>query len=149
MDSVFISACQGAGLALAAGLLAGALTGAAGLTGPARTGVAIAAIATGAALFALSLDASHHAAWPGVVGGAIAVLPAFALASSVVTGAGRRSGASNPAVVGMVAVFAAVLAGLSLVVAPVSLLALAAIVALLASRRGREARKYEGLRVLR
>jgi hypothetical protein len=42
-----------------------------------------------------------------------------------------------------------VLAGLSLLVPPVSLLAVLALVWLAAARRRRAARKYEGLRVLR
>jgi hypothetical protein len=49
----------------------------------------------------------------------------------------------------MVAVAAAALAGLSILLPPVSLAVLAALVWLGLSRRRRAQRKYEGLRILR
>jgi hypothetical protein len=147
MDSAFTAYCEGVGLALAAGLLAGAVSGAIG-PGSRRTLAALGAIA-GAVLFYLSLNSSDHAAWPGPILGTVIAVPGFLVACGVVIGASSRAGSSPPAVAAMVVVFALVVAGLSLVIAPISLFFLAVVVALLTTRRRRESRKHEGLRVLR
>ncbi len=147
MDSAFTSYCQGVGLALAAGLLAGALSGAIGV-GSRQPMAALGAI-VGAVLFFLSLHGSDHAAWPGPILGIAVSLPGFAVASGVVAGAARRAEGSDPTIAAMAGGSAVVIAALSLVIAAVSLLALVAVVALLLMRRRREARKHEGLRVLR
>ena len=55
------AACQGLGLALATGALAGAP----GLRGSAGTALALVAAVAGAVLFGLSLDAEDHPMWPG------------------------------------------------------------------------------------
>jgi hypothetical protein len=147
MDSVFTAGCQGVGLALACGLLAGALSGALGASS--RQALALLGALGGAVLFFLSLNGSDHTAWPGIPVGALVSLPAYAVASGVVAGASGRAEGGTSTIAGMVGVFALAVAGLALVIAPVSLVALAVVVALLVLRRRRESRKHEGLRVLR
>jgi hypothetical protein len=146
MDSTFVSGCEGAGLALASGLVAGSLAGAGN---PARRPLAVLAAAAGAALFAVALDSSGHRFWPGLLLGPLCAVLAYTLAASLVAGAARRRGAGAGTLAGFVALAGLVVAALALVVAPVSLAVLAAVIVLVVARRGREGRKYEGLRVLR
>jgi hypothetical protein len=141
---LFLAACQGLGLALAAGVFAGA----SGRRGALSMVLLAAAVAGGGLLFALSLSADDHRAWPGWVAGALAAGFAFTVANDVAQGAAARPGASG-ATGAYIALAALALAGLSLVLSPVALAALAALLWLAASRRGRAARKYEGLRTLR
>jgi hypothetical protein len=145
VDSTFIAACQGAGLALAAGILAGAPGRSDGLGSLLEFAGAIA----GAVLFAVSLDASDHTSWPGYFAGAALALLAYLVARDVAAGAAGRAGAGSGAISAFVALAALVLAGLSLVVQPISIAAFVAIVVLGVARRRRAGRKYEGLRVLR
>ena len=145
MDSTFIAACQGAGLALAAGILAGAP----GRSGAVGAGLQALAAVVGALLFALSLSDSHHTAWPGYVAGAALALFAFMVARDVAAGAAGRAGAAVAAISGFIVIFALVLAALSLVIEPIAIAALVALVVLAVARWRRAGRKYEGLRVLR
>jgi hypothetical protein len=145
VDSTFIAACQGAGLALAAGILAGAL----GRTGAVGAGLEALGAAAGAFLFAISLSDSDHTSWPGYFAGAALALFAFMVARDVAAGAAGRAGAAAVMVSAFITVFGLVLAGLSLLVEPVSIAALVALVVLAVARRRRAGRKYEGLRVLR
>jgi hypothetical protein len=145
MDSTFEATCQGIGLALAAGMLGGALGRTDGLG---RLLTAFAA-AGGAALFAVSLSGSDHPAWPGIPVGAILGVIAYVVARDIVVGASQRTESGGLTIPGFVVLSAFVLAGLSLVLAPVSLVALAAVIYLALARRSRAQRKYEGLRVLR
>jgi hypothetical protein len=149
MDT-FLEGCQGLGLALAAGMLAGTLAALVPREG-ALTVFALAGAIGGAALFGWSLTQADHPAWPGWPVGLAVALFAFAVARGVVSGAlERASREASPAGITAPLVLAAlVLAGLSLLVPPVSLLAVLALVWLAAARRRRAARKYEGLRVLR
>lgn len=141
---LFLATCQGIGLALAAGTFAGA-SGRRGVIGFVLA--AIAAI-VGGLLFGASLAGADHPAWPGwPVGAAIAVV-AFGIVNGVVAGAqARHEGASSVGVI--VALVALVLAGVSLLLEPVSLVAVLALGWLGSARRRRAQRKYEGLRVLR
>jgi hypothetical protein len=156
VDSIFIASCQGAGLALAAGILAGALSprpaGARSWAGPTDglgSVLEFVAVVGGALLFAFSLDHSHHASWPGFIAGAVLALFAFVVARDVAGGAASRAGGGTATISGFIALFALALAGLSLLIAPVSIAALVALVVLAIARRRRAGRKYEGLRVLR
>jgi hypothetical protein len=148
---LFLEGCQGVGLALAAGTLAGALAGAAGWSGGPGAALAVLGAVGGALLFGASLSEADHAAWPGWPLGALLAIGAFAVVRGVTAGAGRRaSEATSPAALAAIAGSCAiVLAGLSLVVSPVALVALFGLGWLALSRRRREQRKYEGLRVLR
>lgn len=147
----FLDGCQGLGLALATGMAAGAISGAFGHEGLHRHVLGVAAIAAAAVLFGASLASGDHPAWPGWIAGALAGLGAFGVTEDIVSSAGQRvEGGSAPlALVGMVLAASLVLAGLSLVVSPISLVALAALLWLAFGRRRRSQRKHEGLRVLR
>jgi hypothetical protein len=145
MDSAFDATCQGIGLALAAGLLGGALGQ------PSRLSQLVGALAAagGAALFWVSLDDSHHTAWPGIPAGVALALLAYVVARDVVVGASKRTESGGTTIPGIVVLFAFVLAGLTLLIEPVALVALAGVLYLALARRSRSRRKYEGLRVLR
>jgi hypothetical protein len=149
----FVSLCQALGLALAAGLIVGAAA-------PAIMpdwGVAAGSAPLGVLVAAASLNAEEEDVWIGIPLGALAAAFAGIVAADVTAGAARRAmrtgeidDAQPPAGVVAYAVMAAVvLAVLSLIVPPVSLLALAALIWLWASRRRRAQQKHEGLRVLR
>ena len=140
--------CQGLGLALATG----ALLGAPGLKGGAGTALVLVALAAGAILFGLSLDAEDHPQWPGWIAGALAAGLAYLTARDVAAAAQSRAGEGGAGGVAFfVALYAAALAGLSLLgpVALISILALVATLWLHATRRQKAGEKYEGLRSLR
>jgi hypothetical protein len=145
MHSLFFAVCEGAGLALAAGVLAGS-PGRSDALGGALAG---AAAIVGALLFAWALSHSDHVSWPGYIAGALLALGAFAVARDVAAGAAGRAGEGPGAVMGIVALTALVLAGLSLLVPPIAIVAFVAIAYLALARRRKAGRKYEGLRVLR
>jgi hypothetical protein len=141
---LFLAGCQGLGLALAAGAFAGA----SGRRGAIGSLLLAAAVIGGAVLFGASLTTEDHPAWPGWPIGALAAWFAFAVVRGVAEGAASR--AEGGAATGlMIAAAALALAGLSLLIPPISLVALAGLVWLAAARRARAARKYEGLRTLR
>ena len=150
---MLLAICQGLGLAIAVGLVIGVVVppimpawGA--VAGAAPLGV----IAAGAAL-----NSAGEAVWPalpvGVVGAGLAAI----VARDVASGAARRQqDRLSPAdvqasggVTAIVILAAAVVAAVSLVLKPFSLLALVALTWLWISRRRRAERKHEGLRVLR
>jgi hypothetical protein len=153
---LFLAACQGIGLALAAGCVAGAIAGAVAARGGAGAPAGVLAllaalgVVAGAILFGAALSSEDHPAWPGWAAGALVSLLAFAVTSAVVRGAAARAGgAPGGTQVFYVLIAAAILAGLSLLVSPVALVALVAVGWLAVARRRRAGRKYEGLRVLR
>jgi hypothetical protein len=140
---LFLAGCQGLGLALAAG----AFSGASGRDGAIGALLLVAAMIGGGALFGWSLDQEDHPAWPGFIAGAACAAFAFIVIRGIAAGAQARGGDAFSGA--MIALAALVLAGLSLVVGPVSLVALLALGWLWVSRSRREGRKYEGLRTLR
>jgi hypothetical protein len=148
---LFLEGCQGAGLALAAGAIAGAIAGAARLDGAPALLLALLGAVGGALLFGYSLSEADHPAWPGWVLGALVAALAFAVLRGVVAGAATRAGeaGSGTAIAGFAILAALVLAGLSLLVSPVALAALLGLGWLALAQRRRDQRKYEGLRVLR
>ena len=149
---LFVEACQGMGLALAVGSIGGTLVGARSSEGPLTPVVALAGAVAGAALFGWSLTQADHPAWPGWPVGAAFALFAFFVVAGFVTGARRRSSddsATATALALPVLLAGIVLAGLSLALGPIAIVALLALVYLAAARRRRADRKYEGLRVLR
>ena len=102
----------------------------------------------GAILFGLSLEAEDHPAWPGWPVGALIAAGSFLVISDFSAGAaGRAEGGGF--IAALIALGALALAGLSVLLPPVGLVALAGIVYLGLARRDRAARKYEGLRTLR
>jgi hypothetical protein len=117
---------------------------------PVDAGFGLAALALGALLFGGSLAEGGHATAPGVIAGTLCALLGYLAAASFFGGARRRLDPGARGVLGVYADGAALaLAGLAILVPPLSFAALAAFAWLLVrSRRARE-RKYEGLRVLR
>jgi cytochrome c oxidase assembly factor CtaG len=140
----FLAACQGAGLAVAAGALAGAP----GRRGTISTLLLIAAVIGGAVLFGASLAAEDHPAWPGWPVGAAIAWVSFAVVSDFAAGAAARADGGG-FIAGLVVLLALATAGLSVILPPLGLVALAATAYLGAARRERASRKYEGLRSLR
>jgi hypothetical protein len=141
---LFLAGCQGLGLALAAGIFAGA-SGRRGAIGAILLAIAVIG---GAALFGISLAEEDHPAWPGWPVAALAAWFAFTVARGVSEGARERAEGAGASEL-IIAVAALALAGLSLVAPPISLAALAALAWLALGRRQRAGRKYEGLRTLR
>ena len=141
---LFLAACQGIGLAVAAGALAGA----AGRRDPLGMVLLVAAVIVGGILFGASLATEDHPAWPGwPVGAVIAALSFWVVSEFAASAASRAEGGGF--IAGMIALAALAVGGLSVLLQPLGLLALAAIIYLGLARRSRAARKYEGLRTLR
>ena len=140
----FLAACQGAGLAVAAGAIAGAPGRRGGFAG-----VLLAlAVIGGALLFGAALAAEDHPAWPGWPVGALIAAYAFYVVSDFAASAASR--ADGGGFIGALIVLAALaVAGLSVLLQPLGLLALLGVVYLGVARRNRAGRKYEGLRSLR
>jgi hypothetical protein len=149
---MLLAICQGLGLAIAAGLILGVvfppiMPSWGAVVGAAPLGI----IAAGAAL-----HGADEAVWPAIPVGILGAGFAAVVTRDVAAGAARRQqgglGAEPQAASGVtviVVVAAIVIAGISLVLKPFSLLVLAALLWLWASRRRRAERKHEGLRVLR
>jgi hypothetical protein len=149
---MLLAICQGLGLAIAVGLILGVVLppimpswGA--VAGAAPLGV----LAAGAAL-----KGADEALWPAVPVGIIGAGLAAVVARDVASGAARRqqdrltADAQASAGVTVIVVTAAVIvAAVSLVFKPFSLVVLVALLGLWGSRRRQAERKHEGLRVLR
>jgi hypothetical protein len=151
---MLLAICQGLGLAIAVGLIIGVVVppimpawGA--VAGAAPLGV----LAAGAAL-----NGADEALWPALPVGLIGAGLAAIVTRDVVSGAARRqqSGlAAGPqtqapsGVTAIVVLAAVVVAGVSLVLKPFSVVVLVALVWLWFTRRRQAERKHEGLRVLR
>jgi hypothetical protein len=152
---LFLAICQGLGLAIAAGLVIGAVLppimpswGA--IAGAAPLGI----LACGAAL-----NGADEPLWPALPVGLIGAGLAASVTRDVAAGAARREqgagaagevSAQTPvAVTAWVVLAAVVIAVVSIFAPPASLVALSALAWVALSRRRREERKHEGLRVLR
>lgn len=152
---LFQAACQGIGLALAAGLFCGAVAAASqderGSPGPLLVLLIAIAVLGGAFMFGASLASADHPAWPGWFVGAALALFSFGIARAVVSGAAERAGEQGSAgsIVGIAALGALIIAALSLLWGPLGLVALAAIVFLALGRRRHTDQKHAGLRTLR
>jgi hypothetical protein len=150
---MFEAVCQGLGLAIAVGLIIGVIVPPIMPTWGVIAGAApLGVIAAGAAF-----SGADEPLWPALPVGLIGSALAATVTHDVVAGAIRRERgeliATRVQALSGVTVFvvlaAVVLAGLSLVISPISLVALAALGFLGISRRQRAQRKHEGLRVLR
>jgi hypothetical protein len=147
-----LAICQGLGLAIAAGLIIGAIVPPIMPTWGVIAGAApLGILACGAAL-----NGEDEALWPALPVGLLGAGLAAMVSRDVAAGAARRergtagAGAQAPAGVTAIVVAAAVVvAAASLFAPPFSLVALLALAWLSLSRRRREERKHEGLRVLR
>jgi len=127
-------------------------------SGPNRTAERLAAVlglTLGGLLFAGSLAEDGHAGWPGIVAGVLCAGLGFAAVGGLLSGArGRlaRAGdrdAAGGLVTAYAEVAALVLAGLAILLPPLSFIALLAFALLLVRSRGEGQRKYAGLRILR
>jgi hypothetical protein len=150
---LFLAICQGLGLAIAVGLILGVVFPPIMPTWGVVAGVAPLGVIAAAA----PLQGADEALWPalpvGLIGGGFAA----AVGRDVAAGAARResdqlTGAEFQAPSGVAVIFvvaAVVIAGISLILEPFSLVVLLALVWLSISRRRQADRKHEGLRVLR
>lgn len=141
----FLAICQALGIALAVGALAGAI----GPQGGTSAVLEWVAAAVGAAAGAFSMSLDDRSVIGGIVVGAIGGWLAARVISSIVFGAAKRAESGFGWVGLIVAVAAAALVGLSILLPPVSLVALLALGWLAIARRQRAQREYEGLRILR
>lgn len=104
----------------------------------------------GALLFAGTLADRHATWWPGIVGGLVCALIAQQGARSLLTRTRARLDAAAAAALFLYAeATALVLAGLSVLIPPVSVLALGFFVWLRLGGRRRDDEKHAGLRILR
>jgi hypothetical protein len=104
----------------------------------------------GALLFAGTLDDRYSTWWPGIVGGLVCAFIAQQGARSLLTRTRARLDAEAVGALFLYAEAAALLlAGLAVLIPPVSVLAVAFFVWLRFGGRRREGEKYAGLRILR
>src|SRR4051812_17208800 len=104
----------------------------------------------GALLFAGTLDDRHATWWPGIVGGLICAFIAQQGARSLLTRTRARLDAEAAGALFLYADAAALLtAGLSVLIPPISVLAIAFFIWLRLGGRRREGEKYAGLRILK
>lgn len=150
---MFLAICQGLGLAIAAGLILGVVFPPIMPTWGAVVGASpIGVLAAGAAL-----NGAGEAVWPALPVGVIGAGLAAVVTRDVAAGAIRRqrdqvTGAEvqAPSGITVIVVLAAIIvAGVSLVFEPFSLVALLGLILLWITRRRQAERKHEGLRVLR
>jgi hypothetical protein len=107
-------------------------------------------IGLGALLFAATLDDRHAVWWPGLIAGLLVAALAGAAMRDLFTRTRSRLDAEAAAALPIYAeAVAVVLAALSILVPPVSIVAVGFFVWLLAGGRRREGEKYAGLRILR
>ena len=151
---MLLAICQGLGLASAVGLIIGVVVPPImPAWGPVAGAAPLGVLAAGAAL-----NGADEALWPalpvGVVGAGLAAIVTRDVAAGAVRrqqgGLSAQPQAQAPGgVTAIVVLAAAVVAGVSLVLKPFSLLVLVVLIWLWFSRRRQAERKHEGLRVLR
>jgi hypothetical protein len=107
-------------------------------------------IGLGALLFAATLDDRNDVWWPGRIGGvALAALAAAAVRDLFTRTRARLDAEAAAALPVYAECVAAVLAAVSILIPPVSVIAVGFLVWLLLGGRRREGEKYAGLRILR
>jgi hypothetical protein len=107
-------------------------------------------IGLGALLFAATLDDRHAVWWPGLIAGVALAALAGAAVRNLLTRTRARLDAEAAAALPVYAEgVAAVLAALSILLPPVSVVAVGFLVWLLVGGRRREGEKFAGLRILR
>ena len=150
---MFLAICQGLGLAIAAGLILGVVFPPIMPT----WGVVVGASPIGVLAAGAALNGADEAVWPALPVGVIGAGLAAVVTRDVAAGAVRRQRdevtgvqVQAPSGITVIVVLAAVIvAGVSLVVEPFSLVALLGLIVLWITRRRQAERKHEGLRVLR
>lgn len=119
-------------------------------SGPLGAAIAGIGLALGALLFGGALQDDGYAFWPGLLGGiACAALAEAAARGFFANTRARLDAAAGATLPAYAEGFALLLAGLSVLAPPISLLALAFLGWLLIQQRRRGERKYAGLRILR
>jgi hypothetical protein len=107
-------------------------------------------IGLGALLFAATLDDRSAVWWPGLIGGLVIAALAGAAANDLFARTRGRLDAEAAAALPIYAeAVAVVLAALSILIPPVSIVAVVFFIWLLLGGRRREGEKYAGLRILR
>ena len=107
-------------------------------------------VAFGALLFAGSLADTHHTSWPGLIAGAACAALGFAAVVGLLRRTRRRLEASAASFLTAYAdLISLALAGLAILIPPISFVALAGFLLLLMGGRRARGQKYEGLRILR
>jgi hypothetical protein len=107
-------------------------------------------IGLGALLFAATLDDRNEVWWPGLIGGVLFAALAGAAVRDLFTRTRARLDTEAAAALPVYAEgVAAVLAALSILIPPVSVVAVGFLVWLLVGGRRREGEKFAGLRILR
>jgi hypothetical protein len=141
-------------LALAIALVAAVLLRRRLETGPGEAALSGIGIGLGALLCAASIDDRHHTWWYGLIIGAMVAYLASSVSRALFgrvrarfASAGDRSAAAALPFYGEAA--GLVVAGLSVLLPPLSLLAIGFLIALLVTGRRRSDQKYAGLRILR
>jgi hypothetical protein len=150
---MLLAICQGLGLAIAIGLIIGVVVPP---IMPAW-GAVVGATPLGVLAAGAALNGADEALWPALPVGVVGAGLAAVVARDVASGAARRqqdgltaANAQAPSgVTAIVVLAAAVIAAVSLVLKPFSLVVLLALIWLWISRRRQAERKHEGLRVLR
>ncbi|HZK15637.1 MAG TPA: hypothetical protein VFC52_03505 [Solirubrobacterales bacterium] len=144
-----MSFLEGAGLVLGIGVAVGMLAGTTGTRGSARGRMTILAAALGLLAGILLAGAADL----GTIVAALIALAGAAIAcvviSDVVSGAGRREGSGTGALGFLVSLAALIVVAAALLLPVLTLIALAGLLWLGASRHRRAQRKHAGLRVLR
>jgi hypothetical protein len=119
-------------------------------TPPAQAALSGIGIGLGAVLFAATLDDRHAVWWPGLIGGVLVAGLASAAVRDLFNRTRARLDAEAASALPIYAEgVAMVIAALSILLAPVALLAVGLFIWLLAGGRRREGEKYAGLRILR
>ena len=137
-------------LAVTAALVASILLRGRLQTGPAQSALMGVGIGFGALLCAASLDDRSDVWWPGLLVGAVCAALAAEATRAILARTRRRLDAEAAAALPLYRAGVSVLiAGLSVALPPLALLAIGFFGRLLAGGRRREGEKYAGLRILR
>jgi hypothetical protein len=141
----FSGICLELGLGIAIGMLAGTT----GTHGSARGRMTILAAVIGLVVGFLLAGSADVSSAAGALFCLLGAVFACIVVSDLVSAAGRREGSGSGALGFLVSLSALVVVAISILIAPATLLVLAALIWLGVSRRRRAQRKHAGLRVLR
>ncbi len=141
----FSGICLELGIGIAIGMLAGTT----GTHGSARGRMTILAGVIGLVIGALLAGSADVSTAAGAVFALIGAVFACLVVSDVVSSASRREGSGAGALAFLVSLAALVVVAIAILISPATLLVVAALAWLGASRRRRSQRKHAGLRVLR
>jgi hypothetical protein len=144
-----VGSLSGICLELGIGIAIGMLAGATGTHGSARGRMTILAAVIGLFVGFLLAGTADVSALAGAFFCLLGAVIACLVISDLVSGASRREGSGSGALGFLVSLAALVVVAISILIAPATLLILAALIWLGLSRRRRAQRKHAGLRVLR